>query len=630
MQSASKYVRYSGAVKRRAALALWPLCGAVVIGGVACGAARAQSIRLKNAPRVAQLPKMGETITAAELVAAAPAPIAPEALPAPAASREVEAGPALISLQFENIEIAKLISMIADQGGVGIIVPDEVNKRVKSVNLKDVTAEKAIKYIAESNGYSWRKLDEKTFAIARYDSSLAPLDGPIAVINPRPTNTIQVPAFRPEPVPAPSTELPELFQPRREEAPKTYAYLTLRNVTPRMIAWWVDPAHNPVPAQFQPSQNAFQRSLNRKKFKYAVSPADTAAIRGNGALPFAPAANNIWAPAGSVITEGNSRTRVSTSYSQFPDIYTQANPQIFRGGGAGQQFGGQGAAGGGGGGTLFSLPTGVESLVAIDPQNALLVVGTPEGIQQLEQIIGFLDRPLRQVEIEAQFVTVGTTDLAQFGIDFTSSNGPFRLNTTGRAPAASPGSISVGFVRNNFRATLTALESRGRSKTVSAPRVTAINNLTATIESNTETPFLLTSVTSNLNGTNNDSQDLLTLTTTVGLTVTPTINNDDTITVVMSPTVEATAPPTIAGIPGTTTSNTIDTIANLKDGDTIALGGLRTKANSTTKTGVPILRNIPLLGKLFESNNKSEIETELIIFVTARIIRRIDDPVPGT
>ncbi|HEX8551118.1 MAG TPA: hypothetical protein VF681_06125 [Abditibacteriaceae bacterium] len=614
--------------------ALYALSGAALIG--VAGVSRAQAIRPKHAAaapavRLAQLPIAGDVVSPADLVAkhaktgeAISITEGNEKLtlipagPTVSLDTPPATGPSTMSLQFKNIAVSELISMIAEQGNVGIIVADDVNTSVKNVNLVDVTAEQAIRNIAETNGYKWRKLDGKTYAIARTMEALPPTDNPIPVIKPELTDRIPQSLLDPEPRRA-ALELPELYRSERREEPKLYSYLRLRNVTPGLVAWWLDPAHNPVPPQVAAAQGNYQASRNNRWGQSAVDPNEMAALQSGS--PLVPTQAPQWSPSG-IINRSNG--------SQFSDIYTQSNAQF--GGRTGQragQRGGQGAAGGAGGQGIFQLPEGIESLVAIDPQNALLVLGTPDGIQQLEQIIGFLDRPLRQVEIEAQFVTVSTSDARAFGIDFTSSNGPFRLNTTGRAPNPAAGSISIGFVRNNFRATLNALQNQGKSKTVAAPRVTAINNLTASLFSTSATPFILESASSGIGGQVGTQQNLIYITTSVGLSVTPTINNDDTVTVVMQPQVQTQAPPT-GELPPAITSQTINTIANVRDGDTIALGGLRTKAITTSSSGVPILRNIPLLGKLFESNNKSELETELIIFLTARIIRRIDDPVPGT
>jgi len=80
------------------------------------------------------------------------------------------------------------------------------------------------------------------------------------------------------------------------------------------------------------------------------------------------------------------------------------------------------------------------------------------------------------------------------------------------------------------------------------------------------------------------------------------------------------------------TSQYLTTVATVKDGDTIVLGGLRTKNVSYTENSVPILSKIPIIGSLFRSKQKNDDDRELVIFLTARILHRTDDlaPLPGT
>jgi type II secretory pathway component GspD/PulD (secretin) len=197
----------------------------------------------------------------------------------------------------------------------------------------------------------------------------------------------------------------------------------------------------------------------------------------------------------------------------------------------------------------------------------------------------------------------------------------------------SVGGISVGFISNNFQATLSALVSQNRAKIVTSPRVTAINNLTAELSSEEETPVLLTNTTTGLGGQVAEDQELNYIRSGISLTVTPTINNDDTVTVVMEPEVSSQRPITIGGqsIPAIT-SERVRTVANVRDGDTIVLGGLRQKNNQRNVGRVPVLSRIPIFGQFFRSQNRTEGDSELIIFLTARIIRRLEenDPVPGT
>ena len=70
------------------------------------------------------------------------------------------------------------------------------------------------------------------------------------------------------------------------------------------------------------------------------------------------------------------------------------------------------------------------------------------------------------------------------------------------------------------------------------------------------------------------------------------------------------------------------TVANVKDNDVIVLGGLRTRTQNIARSRVPILSKIPLIGRLFRSTNTTDVDRELVIFLTARILRRSDEVTP--
>src|SRR5262249_29947196 len=157
---------------------------------------------------------------------------------------------------------------------------------------------------------------------------------------------------------------------------------------------------------------------------------------------------------------------------------------------------------------------GVDSILAIDPQNALLVRATAAGHDELTRIIGLLDRVLRQVEIEAQFVRVSTTDSRAFGIDFNTINGPFTSPNNG---FASGGTFVMGYVRNNFQAVLRTLLDKKRAKVVNSPRIIAINNLTASLQSQTVTVVELAVTTTGIGGQVSTAQVPIQIPTSIGL-----------------------------------------------------------------------------------------------------------------
>ncbi len=200
----------------------------------------------------------------------------------------------------------------------------------------------------------------------------------------------------------------------------------------------------------------------------------------------------------------------------------------------------------------FTLPGDIRQVVSVDPQNVILVAGgSKEDMNRLEELIDVLDQPLRQVEIAAQFVEMNTADVSQFGID---------TNVAGKG--------DIGFVRSNFNAQLNKLIGEGRAKVVSAPRVTAINNVPATI--NAATP-----------PTNGKTPKWV-------YNLTPTINGDDTITILFQPVAE---------------KGGIETVANVRDGDTITMIVQATPQTTDAINALPALKTT-------------------LVFLTTRIIWR--------
>jgi len=280
---------------------------------------------------------------------------------------------------------------------------------------------------------------------------------------------------------------------------------------------------------------------------------------------------------------------------------------------------------------IFELPAGIDQIIAVDPQNALLVYGTEEGFRQLQALVTYLDKPIPQVEIEVQFVEVTGTPVDAFGIDWSgASNGPFAKSITGLADKPGPGTFSLGYLRGNFQAALKAMIAQGKAKLLSSPRVTAMNNLTSRVYTTTSVPVVLGlkddkgNFRELINAANPDGSAAphFHLTTQFGFTVTPTINNDKTITLVMQPSPLVSL--TVANdkrhsLPLAT--QTVQTIANLRDGDTIALGGLRSQMLKAENLLAPD-----------EDDLTIKQGGDLILFVTARIIRRVEDskaPAPG-
>jgi general secretion pathway protein D len=279
------------------------------------------------------------------------------------------------------------------------------------------------------------------------------------------------------------------------------------------------------------------------------------------------------------------------------------------------------------------LPEGVARIFALQSNNSLLVEATPEGYNTIRQIVKILDVAPRQVQIKVEFVTASVTDVDALGINFDLVPYPGLEVSSGQGTGSFGGTVSglqptfLQYATGNIVAQLFQTLTRTRGKVVQAPLITTTNNVTATIQINTQIPFFTTGVVSNggvAGGTTQSSQaNFLTLTT--GLTITPRINSDDSVTMNLAPQItDTTGQPSVGGIPPTI-QQTLTTLRTVRSGETMVLGGLVRKQESASSQRIPILSDIPYLGGLFRTRNKQVNDQELLIFVTPSIISDSND-----
>jgi general secretion pathway protein D len=606
----------------------------------------------------------------------AQATILPASPTAPQAQSFTQALPqqsGLITLDFRDVPVVTLITMIAQQGNVGIIIGPDVDDKIiiPYINLKDETPQDAIKKATMSAGLRWQKIDDKTYMVGKSlpsignQSDQGSTGGTLPVL-PFGQSTGNAPNSNLPDIVSNITQsggnvytpMPQLYQDGGDVSAvdkdkASYEIIKVHNVRPDIMAYWVDRAHQPRPPEFLAADRGLQHAINPYPVQSAIDPNVVNVVQGNvmgASNPYSaynPYSNPYANPYQPTAPLGYG------AYSQFNMPYMQGSAQFGNNGGGNNRGGFGGGSSGSNSQGVLEAPKGIGTIISIDAQNALLVYGTADGVSQLRQIIDFLDRPIRQVEIEAQFVDVGTTDAKAFGLSVSTDNSGSSDNNAissnlGSVPSGEGGSsLTARF--GSYQATLKALLTNKKARIVNSPRVTTLNNLTATLFSATSTPIVLSSSTSGIGGQVGSQQNAFFLTTSIGLVVTPTINNDDTITVFLTPQVQVQTPiqttstggsnnnnsssnsSTASSIPSFT-SQYLTTVATVKDGDTIVLGGLRTKNVSYTENDIPILSKLPIIGGLFKSKQKSDDDRELVIFLTARILHRTDDltPLPGT
>lgn len=284
-----------------------------------------------------------------------------------------------------------------------------------------------------------------------------------------------------------------------------------------------------------------------------------------------------------------------------------------------------------------------ESLVLNRFSGVLQITASRPRHEVLRSFIDLVNHRIsQQVEIEARLVEVTLRDEQKLGIDWdlaaTSVNG---ISADGSAPLDVAGvggtvlsshtfTANLGF--GDASAVIHALQQQGEVTTVAQPRLRALNNQTAFIKVGEDRPFfrLQQSTTFQQSGTNvpfNQTQESFSVSTiTIGtiLAVTPQVDHQGVITldvlpaitrlqsIVTSPDGKQTAP--------VTEVKQASTIVRLRDGETAIIGGLISEETGRNVRAIPLLGKLPVLGAAFRSEASLRNRTELVIFLTPRLV----------
>jgi len=267
-------------------------------------------------------------------------------------------------------------------------------------------------------------------------------------------------------------------------------------------------------------------------------------------------------------------------------------------------------------------PEGIDYIMPYELDNSLIVKGTDEGIEALEATIKQLDLPPKQVSIKAEFVEISTTEASSLGIDWSLE----RLNSTFETQFGPGGNVIFGYANGNVMATLRTKLLQNKAKLINAPIISTLNNVMAVISVGRVIPYWITI----LNPTGNVGQGYITQTVpqfmnvSSELLVRPTINRgDNSITLWLQPRVADSGDP-VKGPDGTeipvTNQQSLSTTRRVPNGETIVIGGIIRKTDSTNVTKIPLLGDLPIVGPLFRNTSKNNTDTELLIFVTPTIV----------
>ena len=279
--------------------------------------------------------------------------------------------------------------------------------------------------------------------------------------------------------------------------------------------------------------------------------------------------------------------------------------------------------------------------------NSLLFYGTASEAQKIRVVLDQIDIPYEQVSLEAQVMSINKTDSKNLGIEWEWSKAPQSYEeytpekitidgTSGRITSIEPAEITrassfnkgttggiISFGRSPdglpyefyYAAKINALINNGKANILSKPKITTINGKEATINIGGEVPIPTLTVSDNTTTTTYEYKE-----TGIILKYTPRVNDDGYITAkihteVSTPTYDADAKAYRFN------KRSADTQVRLKDGETMVIGGLIGSDESKVMSKIPFLGDLPILGRFFSNVNNSKNESEVIIFVTARIVK---------
>ena len=275
------------------------------------------------------------------------------------------------------------------------------------------------------------------------------------------------------------------------------------------------------------------------------------------------------------------------------------------------------------------------------PPNMAIVSDVQENIPRILSMVKQLDKPIKNINISIKFIETQLDTSKSYGLDWTSS--PVQLGGSGNDTINFPismNNITVATISpSQLTSALKIMQARGKSKLLSSPQVTTLDNHQAVTEVTT-TVYIegLSSGNTNNAGSGSANQTNAANNFTgmgfygamntvqekdigIKLQVTPRINENNIITLLVDATVEALlSAAEISTDKPRSTKRTVQTQVSVYNGETVIVGGLIAENIIRNKKFVPILSAIPIIGYFFKTTSVQREQRELLMFITPTII----------
>jgi general secretion pathway protein D len=271
-------------------------------------------------------------------------------------------------------------------------------------------------------------------------------------------------------------------------------------------------------------------------------------------------------------------------------------------------------------------------LVVDKMSNQIIFSGTPSQYGQIRPLLKQLDTPSAEVLIEVTVAEITLNDATRYGVEFfidSLGNSDFKGTVDNSGLGLGGDGTNISILTGNVNAAINFFANNNMLDVLSTPHLVARSGGSAQIQVGSDVPIITSQRASDAQdgvGNTDVLQSVDYRSTGVLLSIEPIVFGDNRIDLSITQEVSTAIATTTSQIASPTISNrSVTTQLSLEDGATAVLGGLIQNTTTRDETGTPILKDLPGVGNLFRNTNVTQNRTELLVLITAYVIRGTED-----
>ena len=280
---------------------------------------------------------------------------------------------------------------------------------------------------------------------------------------------------------------------------------------------------------------------------------------------------------------------------------------------------------------LLRIVLGARRVASLPGANALTINDTPEKVAAAERIVDMIDKPRAEVVVDVELMEVNRGKLQEYGIEITSAvpgidgvagailPNPEKTFTLDDNPYSSENLVVTALPGVIYR----LLRQDSSTRLLANPQLRASEGQTAQARFGDQVPVPVTTFAPIATGgiTQQPITSFEYKNVGVNIDLTPRVHHDDDVTLVLKVDISAVGAPGYQGLP-TFTSRQVNSTIRLRDGETNVLAGLISDAERHSLSGLPWLASVPVIGRLFARNKDEAAQTDILLTLTPRVVRR--------